>query len=414
MTWIFWILALLLLAFVVLPILARPFGSSPLVELCASIAETFGTTFELENGRLQFQYPYRDATVIVAFRRCERRSHQFYLEIRVRGQQPSIRCEIYPDGGREEDRSFLGMQDAEIGDKDFDRAFVIKTEDVGHTKDLLSKTVRQIIDDMKASTDIHDVYVSLDHLQLTASKRMGQSNHRDALHFIAKAVLLYDGIVDAASKIQVTTEISSVTAPVNTACQICGEPLYRKLVRCRSCRTLHHRDCWEYYGACSTYGCRQSRFVVVKSIDATGSEANVQTKQPKLPDRRPTEHIAEVAERPQPPQRSPRPPAKERPPKRAPSVDHERDDGIHGGQHLRGSRQEQERELDRRRHRRRRRRHSERDQELMYLGDDEADTLWWKDAKPKIAWFVRMFVVTALIFFGLLVLSAIIMSSVSN
>jgi hypothetical protein len=45
-----------------------------------------------------------------------------------------------------------------------------------------------------------------------------------------------------------------------TSCPVCGDPLdQRTLVKCRSCDTLHHRECWLYAGVCSTYGCAQRR-----------------------------------------------------------------------------------------------------------------------------------------------------------
>ena len=53
--------------------------------------------------------------------------------------------------------------------------------------------------------------------------------------------------------------------PIDEAiCQICGEDITREMVFCRRCKTPHHRDCWEYYGACSTYGCQEKRFTVPK------------------------------------------------------------------------------------------------------------------------------------------------------
>ena len=39
-------------------------------------------------------------------------------------------------------------------------------------------------------------------------------------------------------------------------CKVCGEPIDGgAVVLCSSCNTPHHRDCWEYVGACSIYGC---------------------------------------------------------------------------------------------------------------------------------------------------------------
>jgi hypothetical protein len=38
-------------------------------------------------------------------------------------------------------------------------------------------------------------------------------------------------------------------------CKVCGEPIQTPSVLCASCRTPHHRDCWEFIGACSIFGC---------------------------------------------------------------------------------------------------------------------------------------------------------------
>ncbi len=45
------------------------------------------------------------------------------------------------------------------------------------------------------------------------------------------------------------------------ACRVCGEALSERPVCCRRCRTPHHRECWEYFGACSIFGCNTRDFV---------------------------------------------------------------------------------------------------------------------------------------------------------
>ena len=40
-----------------------------------------------------------------------------------------------------------------------------------------------------------------------------------------------------------------------------GETITGDAVLCRRCKTPHHQDCWQYYGACSTYGCRETRYL---------------------------------------------------------------------------------------------------------------------------------------------------------
>jgi hypothetical protein len=60
-----------------------------------------------------------------------------------------------------------------------------------------------------------------------------------------------------------SSEVSVVetTAPAGGQCQICGVELEGVLVRCSRCSTPHHADCWEYTGACSTYGCGETKSV---------------------------------------------------------------------------------------------------------------------------------------------------------
>ena len=50
-------------------------------------------------------------------------------------------------------------------------------------------------------------------------------------------------------------------SPGTGECQVCGAELRAGVVLCASCRTPHHEDCWRYTGECSTFACRERRFV---------------------------------------------------------------------------------------------------------------------------------------------------------
>ena len=43
------------------------------------------------------------------------------------------------------------------------------------------------------------------------------------------------------------------------ACQVCRTDPAAQTVSCPKCRGIHHRECWDYSGGCSTYGCREKR-----------------------------------------------------------------------------------------------------------------------------------------------------------
>ena len=47
-----------------------------------------------------------------------------------------------------------------------------------------------------------------------------------------------------------------------TLCQVCGDAMEQEnVVYCDQCATPHHRDCWEYVGSCTTFGCPCVKYV---------------------------------------------------------------------------------------------------------------------------------------------------------
>jgi hypothetical protein len=51
--------------------------------------------------------------------------------------------------------------------------------------------------------------------------------------------------------------------PCEGACPVCGNVMDLSRVDCPRCETPHHRECWEYFGGCTTYACG-SKFVAAK------------------------------------------------------------------------------------------------------------------------------------------------------
>ena len=42
-------------------------------------------------------------------------------------------------------------------------------------------------------------------------------------------------------------------------CLVCGGALASDVVKCVSCRTPHHAECWRWIGECATYACRETK-----------------------------------------------------------------------------------------------------------------------------------------------------------
>ena len=74
-------------------------------------------------------------------------------------------------------------------------------------------------------------------------------------HIIDTTVLPYE-VFD--TKALASLSADAVIAKIELAaaiCQICGYPMNDDAVVCQTCETPHHKECWEYIGGCSTYGC---------------------------------------------------------------------------------------------------------------------------------------------------------------
>jgi hypothetical protein len=81
------------------------------------------------------------------------------------------------------------------------------------------------------------------------------------LYAVHQALLIHDGLIQGvASRLGQGIAIVA-TGPADPedvglpVCKVCGETIDSPEVICATCRTPHHRDCWEFIGSCSIYGC---------------------------------------------------------------------------------------------------------------------------------------------------------------
>lgn len=63
-------------------------------------------------------------------------------------------------------------------------------------------------------------------------------------------------------------------------CQVCGEALGADHVICRTCKTPHHHDCWNYAGCCSVFACRDTRYLIPVADASSNAEQNAPTISP--------------------------------------------------------------------------------------------------------------------------------------
>ena len=177
-----------------------------------------------------------------------------------------LRCEIFPEGPLSGLRKLIGMQDIEIGFPHFDRQFIITGNDEAAIKALLTSEVQAVLFQLlkleeRNSFSLPNLYLQISRGVLTITKTSYYTSAASVERFIDWFLQFYDAAVAVPAAGIEFIDAPKCTDEVAPHCIVCGESLDGDLVSCRSCRTPHHRDCWQYFGGCATYACGGKQFV---------------------------------------------------------------------------------------------------------------------------------------------------------
>jgi hypothetical protein len=149
------------------------------------------------------------------------------------------------------------------GDREFDVGYVVRANDVEMSRDFLNGPVRSTVEGLHRLVHRGGMLVSInpERMLVQVDRNLG-TNPENLGWVVEQALSLHDRLMEA-----VTWRMSEGVAIVDESeswqedqgaptCKVCGEPIDEsEIVICASCNTPHHRDCWEYVGACSIYGC---------------------------------------------------------------------------------------------------------------------------------------------------------------
>lgn len=155
-----------------------------------------------------------------------------------------------------------GTRLTRVGDPDFDRDFVVQCNDADMARAVLSAAVRGSVGQLLRLAPPAGMLVSINPERLLVQVDRNLAQHPEALLLaVHHALVIHDGLLaGVSSRIHHGIEIVAIGAasaeetgpPV---CKVCGEPITTPGVVCTLCKTPHHRDCWEFVGSCSIYGC---------------------------------------------------------------------------------------------------------------------------------------------------------------
>ncbi len=179
------------------------------------------------------------------------------------GKGIPFRMELAPTARPAPPQSPRSTRPVTTGDKEFDSGYVVRANDVEMSRDFLSGSIRSTVEGLHRLVHRGGMLLSInpERMLVQVDRNLG-ANGEYLAWVVEQALLLHDRLVDSVTRrmgegVAIVDEVETWQEDQGTpTCKVCGEPIDEsEIVVCASCNTPHHRDCWEYVGACSIYGC---------------------------------------------------------------------------------------------------------------------------------------------------------------
>jgi hypothetical protein len=175
-----------------------------------------------------------------------------------------FRLELSPYGRPSPAQPPKGTRPVKVGDADFDRMFIVQANDPEMARDFLILPVRMALASLLKLGPPGGMLLSInpERMLVQVDKNLGLSVEALA-QGVKESLTIHDGLqTGVANRLSAGVSIVAVgPATLEDAgppmCKVCGELITTTpKVVCATCRTPHHRDCWEFIGSCSVFGCK--------------------------------------------------------------------------------------------------------------------------------------------------------------
>ena len=213
----------------------------------------------------------------VPYRAFVTHQHGAY-SIRLLSTWPNSRTklEVYPDKRRHKNKRRLRETgDLKIGNSSFDRSFIVQSSSKESAKSILSrKACKRIQRHSKHAFGRFAMRISGGRVEF-GGKATRVFKRSQIVAIIKSFVDIHQMLLDSlhskpkssTAKTARASEGISFVTPDNhptendrdVMCMVCGHEITKQRVDCRLCETPHHKDCWKYFGKCSTYGCHSRK-----------------------------------------------------------------------------------------------------------------------------------------------------------
>ncbi len=177
-----------------------------------------------------------------------------------------FRMELSPVGRPSPSQPPKGTRPVRVGDAEFDRAYLVQANDPEMARDFLTAPVRWAVGTLQKLGPPGGMLVSInpERLLVQVDRNLGSTTYglEVAVH---EALTIHDGLLNGVAR-RLAEGVAIVGAGPSTVedaglplCKVCGESIEADApkVLCKTCKSPHHRDCWEFIGGCSIFGCQE-------------------------------------------------------------------------------------------------------------------------------------------------------------
>lgn len=194
-------------------------------------------------------------------------SRKNYVQFQIDWIDPSLRCEIRPKPLVRRIGEFFTMRSRDM--QELEKLYLIDADQ--DTDWLITPGLRWAFAQLDSMIYTSDVRVTWQQGKMTIKAPLLVHDFEHLLRFTHLCLEFYEEACTAAGA-DITFLQESEMEIRDVICNVCGEPIEDDIVWCRSCRTPHHQECWQYAGACSIFACGQKRYIAAGHVVARHSD----------------------------------------------------------------------------------------------------------------------------------------------
>ncbi len=181
------------------------------------------------------------------------------VTVDLRGQSPGTLKIVSEPEGLQVATLYEG-QDLSVGESSFDARFVVKASPASLVGTVFSRERRaRMTASVMRLAQFGPPIVDLSRERLRISFG-GATRSKAALAALAECATEW---VEVLLEVETTADVLWIAHDSSVGlCQVCGSEMQSGVVDCARCRTPHHEECWKWTGECSTFACKETRYVV--------------------------------------------------------------------------------------------------------------------------------------------------------